>query len=103
MAWVWIYILTNKNKTTLYVGLTTNLVARVGEHKRSISPRSFTARYNLYMLIYFEGYTSKKDAVKREKYIKRKSRVWKENLINRTNPAWKDLSDDIQDAHMLRA
>lgn len=97
MTRAWIYILTNKNKTTLYVGFTTNLVARVYEHKNAINPRSFTARYNIHVLVYFEGYTSKKEAIKREKYIKRKNRAWRENLIKRVNPDWKDLSNDIQD------
>jgi putative endonuclease len=87
----WIYILTNKNHTALYVGVTNNLRTRVWEHKSKRSPSSFTARYNVDKLIYYEEFEFIVDAIAREKYIKRKTRKWKEELIGKVNPEWKEL------------
>ena len=90
-----IYILTNKNKTTLYVGVTSDLKTRVYQHKNHLFENSFTARYNLELLVYYEVFHNIKDAIVREKKIKAGSRKNKENLINSINPQWKDLSDEI--------
>jgi putative endonuclease len=87
----WIYILTNKNHTSLYVGVTNNLETRVWEHKIKYDPKSFTAKYNIDKLIYYEGFDSIATAIAREKYIKGKTRKWKEELIRRVNPEWKEL------------
>jgi putative endonuclease len=88
----WIYILTNKHNTTLYVGVTNNLPARLWEHRTKQNPKCFTARYNLYKLVYYEEFELIADAVERERYIKGKTRQWKEDLINTINPEWKDLN-----------
>jgi putative endonuclease len=90
-----IYILTNKHNTTLYVGVTNNLPARLWEHRTKRNPKCFTARYNIFKLIYFESFDSIEDAIKREKYIKGKKRQWKEDLIKTMNPEWKDLTNEV--------
>ena len=87
-----IYIVTNKNKTTLYVGVTSNLKKRIWEHKNHVV-KGFTDKYNCENLVYFECFLDIKDAIEREKYIKGKKRVFKENLINEINPKWIDLYD----------
>jgi len=85
----------NKNNTTLYVGVSTDLNARVWEHKIKVSSSSFTARDNIEKLVYFEGFDQIEKAIEREKFIKGKSRKWKEALINKVNSNWNDLSDEI--------
>jgi putative endonuclease len=90
-----IYILTNIHHTTLYVGVTSDLYSRLSEHKAKIYPTSFTSRYNLNKLVYFEVLPSIQEAIAREKYIKGKVRKWKNDLIASSNPEWRDLSDDV--------
>src|SRR5437763_699355 len=91
-----IYILTNTHHTTLYVGVTSDLVSRVVEHREMISPKSFTARYNLFKLVYYELFHSIEEAIAREKQIKGGSRVAKEKLVNAANPEWRDLFDEVK-------
>lgn len=95
LASAYVYILTNMTRTTLYVGVTNDLPTRLWEHRTKQSPTSFTARYNLSILVYYEGFTWMSNAIKREKYIKGKTRKWKEELINSKNPVWRDLTDDV--------
>jgi putative endonuclease len=90
-----VYILTNANHTTLYVGVTANLIARVQEHRDKKHPNSFTAKYNLTKLVYFETFHSIEEAIVREKQIKGGSRKKKEALINSFNPEWKDLFEQL--------
>jgi len=87
-----IYILTNKNKTVLYVGVTNNMEKRLHEH---ITGRfkGFTSRYNCHHLIYYEEFDDITKAIAREKYIKDWSRKKKEALINSVNPEWQFLND----------
>ena len=85
----------NKNNTTLYVGVSTDLNTRVWEHKTKVNSLSFSSRYNIDKLVYFEGFDQISKAVQREKFIKGKSREWKEALINKVNPNWNDLSEDL--------
>ena len=92
MHCAWVYILTNNRHTVLYVGVTNNLATRLWEHKSKQNPTSFTARYNIAKLIYYEGFTSIMDAIAREKFIKGKSRKWREVLIEKMNPEWRDLA-----------
>jgi putative endonuclease len=73
------------------VGVTNNLRTRVWEHKSKRNFKSFTARYNVDKLIYYEGFEFIIDAIAREKYIKRKTRKWKEELIEKVNPEWREL------------
>lgn len=91
----YIYILTNKNHTVLYTGVTSNLVNRLYEHRTGLYKNSFTNRYNVKKLVYFEDFTSIEEAIAREKQIKASSRQKKIDLINRFNPEWKDLSSVI--------
>lgn len=90
-----VYILTNKSNKVLYIGVTADIVARLYEHKNKIFPQSFTARYNLHKLVYFENYNSITEAIQREKYLKGKLRSYKINLIISKNPEWRDLSADV--------
>ena len=89
------YIVTNKNRTTLYTGSTSDIESRVIEHKSKEFPKSFTARYNAGILVYFENFSSIEEAIEREKYIKGKNRLWKNNLITKFNPTWRDLNEDF--------
>ncbi|MEP2668749.1 MAG: GIY-YIG nuclease family protein [Cyclobacteriaceae bacterium] len=90
-----VYIVTNFKKTTLYTGVTSDLQARISEHRDKVYQTSFTARYNLSILVYHEEFHLIEEAIAREKYIKGKSRKWKEELITKFNPSWKDLYPDI--------
>ncbi|WP_120273243.1 GIY-YIG nuclease family protein [Mangrovibacterium diazotrophicum] len=92
----YIYILTNKNHTVLYTGVTSNLTKRLYEHRTSFYKNAFTSRYNVYKLVYFEGFTSIEEAIAREKQIKGGSRQKKLELINGFNPDWNDLSGMVE-------
>lgn len=87
----YIYILTNKNHTVLYVGMTNNLKLRIEQHQ-SKENKGFTKKYDVHKLVYFEKTQYVNNAIKREKLIKGWKRKWKENLINDMNPEWNDLS-----------
>lgn len=87
-----VYILTNKNNSVLYTGVTSDLKDRIKQHKLKKHPDSFSAKYNLYKLVYFEVIDTIGEAIKREKAIKGGSRKKKLDLINSTNPEWSDLS-----------
>ncbi|QXP78309.1 MULTISPECIES: GIY-YIG nuclease family protein [Winogradskyella] len=91
----YVYILTNKNNTTLYVGVTSDLVNRIQQHKEKRYPRSFTARYNLNKLVYYEVYQTIGDAIGREKQLKAGNRARKIALIESENPEWTDLFDAL--------
>ena len=90
-----VYILTNKNKTTLYVGVTNNLQRRIYEHKIHFNKKSFAARYNVENLVYFETFNNIVVAIAREKQLKAGSRAKKEALINKLNPEWSDLYEKL--------
>lgn len=87
--------MTNERHTTLYVGVTSDLFNRVIEHKEKKYQRSFTARYNLTKLVYYETFHSIEEAIAREKQIKGGSRKAKEKLIRSMNPEWKDLFEEV--------
>ena len=92
-----VYIMTNKHHTTLYIGVTSNLLSRISEHREGVYPKSFTARYNLHKLVYYESFSTIMEAIDREKQLKGGSRQKKIDLINAMNPTWKDLYADIKD------
>jgi len=77
----------------LYVGVTSNLIKRVYEHKTLKYPKSFTSKYLMTKLVYYEIYDTPDEAIAREKQIKKWNRKRKNALIERENPEWKDLSD----------
>jgi len=89
-----VYILTNKNNTTLYVGVTNDLVRRVYEHKNKLVD-GFTKKYNIDKLVYFESTSDVNSAILREKQLKAGSRKKKIELILVNNSDWKDLYHDI--------
>jgi putative endonuclease len=87
----YIYILTNKRNGTLYVGVTNSLLTRSFQHKLKENPNSFTAKYNIDKLVYYENYQYINDAIAREKQLKNWQRSWKIELIEKENPVWLDL------------
>ena len=89
-----IYILTNKHNTTLYLGVTNDLRRRVAEHKLHINI-GFTDKYNIEKLVYYEIHEQIYDAIQREKLLKKWRREWKDALINDLNPEWNDLYETI--------
>ena len=90
-----VYILTNDNNKVLYTGATSNLKERVADHKEKHHPVSFTARYNIRKLVYYERFDSIGQAIKREKQIKAGSRKKKLALISYRNPEWQDLISNV--------
>ena len=87
----YVYILTNKYHTTLYVGVTSELYVRTKKHRNKVFPKSFTSRYNLTKLVYYEKFDTIILAIAREKQLKSGSRKKKILLINSMNPQWLDL------------
>ncbi len=90
----YVYIITNKYNTAIYIGMTNNLERRLDEHKQKIK-KSHAQRYNLYKLIYYEQTTDVNSALNREKEIKKWSRKKKNELIYTLNPTWKDLGREM--------
>ena len=88
----YIYFLTNKNKTVIYIGVTSNLLKRIYQHK-SKQYKGFTAKYNCDQLVYYEEFEDITQAIAREKQLKSGNRKRKESLINLENPNWNDLSE----------
>ena len=97
-----VYILTNYNETTFYIGVTSNLQKRIFEHKNKLA-EGFTKKYNINKLVYYELTESIETAINREKQLKRWHRQWKINLIKEMNPEFRDLSEDWQDAETSSA
>jgi len=89
-----IYILTNDRNTVLYTGVTGNLKARIFHHKNK-TVSSFSSKYNLSKLVYYEFFEDVIKAIEREKQIKAGNRKKKEELINKFNPSWEDLYSAI--------
>ena len=89
-----VYILASKRNGTLYVGVTSDLARRIGEHKSDLV-ESFTQKYGVHMLVYYEFHDDMRSAITREKQIKKWNRDWKLRLIERDNPGWRDLSDEL--------
>ena len=87
------YIITNKKDGVLYTGITTNLIARISQHKTALS--GFSSKYHCNKLVYCEFHDSIEDAVKREKQVKAGSRLNKIKLIESMNPNWDDLFEII--------
>jgi len=90
----YVYLLTNKYNTVIYVGVTSNLVKRIYQHKNKLAD-GFSSKYNLDKLVYFESFEDINEAIKREKQIKGGSRLDKVKLIKSTNQEFKHLYDQI--------
>jgi putative endonuclease len=86
-----VYILASEPYGTLYIGVTSDLAARVEAH-RSGAAEGFTKKYGVHLLVYFELHADMYEAIQREKRLKRWERAWKIRLIEEMNPEWKDLS-----------
>lgn len=89
-----VYILASRQNGTLYIGVTSDLVKRVWEHKNDVLD-GFTKKYRVHRLVYYETYLDMLAAIGREKQLKKWNRAWKLDLIEEKNPDWKDLWDEI--------
>ena len=91
----YVYVSSNKMNTTIYTGVTGDLVRRVYEHKHELVPDSFTAKYHVHKLVYYEATNDVESAITREKQIKSWNRKRKNALIAEANPQWDDLYETI--------
>lgn len=89
-----VYILASKRNGTLYIGVTSDLVKRIWEHKNNIV-EGFTKRYDVHQLVWYEIHESMESAIEREKLLKEWKRKWKLALIEKINPSWQDLYNTI--------
>ncbi len=88
----YVYMMTNKRHTVLYIGSTIDIVERTLAHKKGLFERAFTLKYKCFKLVWYEEQQDQSAALDQEYRMKRWRREWKENLINTSNPEWKDLS-----------
>ena len=94
MKHYYVYILASKKNGTLYIGITSDLVKRIYEHKNNLIS-SFTQKYNVHRLVYYEEFTDVLEAIAMEKRIKKWNRQWKIGLIEKVNGDWRDLYFEI--------
>ena len=92
----YVYILASATNVTLYIGVTSDLLRRVYQHKNHLDPDSFTSKYNVHKLVYFEETSDIKSALEREKQLKGWRRSKKNGLIEKMNPDWIDLYPALQ-------
>ncbi|MCB1583629.1 MAG: GIY-YIG nuclease family protein [Xanthomonadales bacterium] len=85
-----VYILSNKHNTVLYIGVSSEIIQRIWQHKKKLVD-GFSKKYNVDKLVYFERHDSIEEAILREKQIKKWNRDWKNKLISELNPGWVDL------------
>jgi putative endonuclease len=90
----YVYILASKHNGTLYIGVTSELVQRIWQHKNKLI-EGFTQKYNVNKLVYYEVHPNAESAITREKQMKKWRRVWKMRIIEEKNPGWNDLYNDI--------
>lgn len=90
----YVYIMASKRNGTLYIGVTSDLIKRVWQHK-SRETKGFTSKYKVSQLVYYEIHTDIVEAIKREKNIQAWERNWKLQLVEKNNPGWNDLHDSI--------
>ena len=88
-----IYMLASRRNGTLYVGVTSDLAARMNHHRMGAVP-GFTQEYDVKLLVWFEQHATMDEAIAREKRIKKWNRAWKLQLIEKDNPDWRDLAED---------
>ena len=91
----YVYILANNTNTTLYIGVTNDLLRRMYEHRHHLDPNSFTAKYNIHKLVHYEYSTDVRAALEREKQLKGWNRARKNKLVESRNPKWEDLYETI--------
>jgi putative endonuclease len=90
----WVYIVTNRSHSVLYIGVTNRLSRRTWEHREGVKV-GFASRYQCKKLIYYEHYRDVRDAIARESQLKKWSRAKKIGMINRSNPTWNDPGADV--------
>jgi putative endonuclease len=95
---IFVYILASQRNGTLYTGVTSDLLKRIYEHKAKVHTDSFTAKYTVDKLVWFEAGENIEAAIELEKKIKNRNRAWKIALIEKQNPKWDDLSADFLDS-----
>lgn len=93
----YVYIMSDHYMGTLYTGVTSDLIGRVHQHKNHLFQNSFTGKYNLNKLVYYEFFPNIEDAIIREKQMKKWNRNWKLRVIIDKNPDWNDLWGEITD------
>jgi putative endonuclease len=89
-----VYILASQRNGTLYIGVTSDPVKRIWQHRNDVV-EGFTQRYAVHLLVYFEQHVGMDAAITREKQLKKWNRAWKLKLIEERNPDWRDLWDEI--------
>lgn len=89
-----VYILASERNGTLYIGVTSNLVSRIWQHKNNVV-EGFTKKYQVHLLVWYEVHNDIESAISREKSLKKWNRIWKLRLIEQVNPDWKDLYQDL--------
>ena len=89
-----VYLLASSRNGTLYVGVTSNLIGRIWQHREHVVP-GFTDKYDVTRLVWYEMHGTIEEAILREKRIKKWNRAWKTRLIDESNPSWRDLWPDI--------
>jgi len=89
-----VYILASGYNGTLYIGVTSNLIQRIWQHKDDLV-EGFTKKYGVHLLVYYELHEQMLTAIQREKQLKKWNRQWKINLIEKINPTWKDLWQEL--------
>ena len=89
-----VYIMANRYRGTIYIGVTSNLVARASQHRQELVD-GFTRKYRLHLLVFYEPHATMENAILREKQIKEWKRAWKIALIETSNPEWKDMFDSL--------
>jgi len=90
-----VYIMASMKNGTLYTGVTGNPAGRMWQHRTHAFPASFTARYGVERLVWYEAHDDPEAAIRREKRIKAWKRDWKKRLIEEMNPTWRDLADEV--------
>ena len=89
-----VYLLASQRNGTLYTGVTSNVLARIRQHRQGLI-RGFTREYGVKLLVWFEQHSTMDSAITREKRIKKWNRAWKLDLIEAANPDWRDLAEDF--------
>jgi putative endonuclease len=89
-----VYLLASRRNGTLYLGVTSNLIARLHQHRMGLVA-GFTREYGVRVLVWFEMHATMEAAIQREKRIKKWNRAWKLELIEASNPEWRDLAEDL--------
>jgi len=90
----YVYIMASRRNGTLYIGVTSDLLQRIYEHKNDLI-EGFTKRYQVHTLVYYEGPSGFDAVTMREKQLKKWNRIWKLRIIEQMNPEWRDLHEDL--------